>query len=137
MIGGLLADMGRGRDRRAKKQRKAAMHPMMMMMPQAQMPAPDSSSSDENEAAAAAPASGASSSAAREPAAAAEKISPSVTCLRQLSRKHLMEMLESLNGSFDRMWFSELSHKGFCALLYIFTKAKPATKICDLGHLPA
>lgn len=64
-----------------------------------------------------------------------QKISRSLTYVRQLPRWFLQEVVEYLNANFDSTLVADLSQHGLLALLYLFCRIKPNVRISELRCL--
>lgn len=125
------------------------------MMPSMLPPGPESDSESEaNEVPAsnpashaastsAAPSNGSNVAAAVEPPpppshgpelsdAMRQKISRSLTYVRQLPRWFLQEVVEYLNSNFDSTLVADLTQHGLLALLFLFCRIKPNVRISEL-----
>ena len=141
------------------------MHPMMFSnggMPQMMptmppmVPTAESDSESSHEQPAAAPATAApSSSAAGAPPpsntsnqshdvpeqsfgfsdAMKQRISRSMTYVRQLPRWFIQEVVEFLNPNFDATLVADLSQHGLLSLLFLFCRIKPNVRVSELRSL--
>ena len=64
-----------------------------------------------------------------------DRITTSATFLRQVGRGRLSEGMEWISPSLDTTMTHQLTSAGLLALLYLCTKLRPSTKICDLRGL--
>ena len=64
-----------------------------------------------------------------------QKISRSMTYVRQLPRWFLQEVVEYLNANFDSTLVADLTQHGLLALLYLFCRIKPNVRISELRSL--
>ena len=63
-------------------------------------------------------------------------ITRSASMLRLLPRCRVSESIEKMNPDLDASYTAPLSMFGLLALLYVFTKLSPLTRIADLRTLP-
>ena len=132
--------MGRSdRDRkRARKQQAATQQPMMFMMPpmmQPQQQSNDESSSEDQEDVTRKTAASASAQQPNVPSPWDDAISSSCTFVKTVSRSRLSALVEALNNDLDACVTAPLSNHGLLALLYVFTRTKPISKISELRTL--
>lgn len=132
--------MGRsGRDhKRARKQQATQQQPMMFMMPpmvQPQQQSVDESSSDDQEEVTRKNTAAASTQQPNVPSPWDDAISSSCTFVKTVGRSRLSELVEALNSDLDACVTAPLSNHGLLALLYVFTRTKPISKISELRTL--
>ena len=126
---------------------------MMPTMPHQMVPTAESDSDSSNEppAAAAVVAVTSSSVAAASPPsnpsreapppsfsfsdAMKQKISRSMTYVRQLPRWFIQEVIEFLNPNFDATLVADLSQHGLLSLLFLFCRIKPNVRVTELRSL--
>lgn len=126
--------------------------PMMSTMPP-MVPTAESDSESSHEPPAAAPVAAAPSSSAAGAAppsnpshdapppsigfsdAMKQKISRSMTYVRQLPRWFIQEVVEFLNPNFDATLVADLSQHGLLSLLFLFCRIKPNVRITELRSL--
>ena len=128
--------MGRSeRERkRARKQQQPVQQPMMFMMPppmmQPQQQSHDESSSDDQDVEK--KNSSAVASTQQQPSAWDDLISSSCTFVKTVARTRLSELVEALNSDLDACVTAPLSNHGLLALIFVFTRTKPISKISEL-----
>ena len=130
-----------GRTKRHRTQASVMMPGMMPgMMPNGGM-MESSSEDDERDRRAAAPAAPAAAPAPAaeapqlQPSTEQTKISSSASCIRKVPRCHLSKTVATLCPFLDSSWTADLSPAGLMGLLYILTRIKPNSNLCDLGSM--
>ena len=70
-----------------------------------------------------------------QPSTEQTKISSSASCIRKVPRCHLSKTVATLCPFLDSSWTADLSPAGLMGLLYILTRIKPNSNLCDLGSM--